>query len=72
MLPIDSTYLQTTRKTDRKIIECIKNNPNISRVELSELCNISQDGIKWQLRKMQKENIIRRVGLDKGGYWEII
>ena len=80
ILPIDSTYLQTTQKTtqktaqktDRKIIECIKNNPYISRVELSELCNISQDGIKWQLRKMQKENIIRRVGPDKGGYWEII
>ena len=41
-------------------------------MELSELCNISQDGIKWQLKKMQKENIIRRVGPDKGGYWEII
>ena len=76
ILPVDSIYLKTiqktTQKTDRKIIECIKNNPYISRVELSELCNISQDGIKWQLRKMQKENIIRRVGPDKGGYWEII
>ena len=65
-------YPENGHKTARKIIECIKNNPYINRVELSELCNISQDGIKWQLKKMQKENIIRSVGPDKGGYWEII
>ena len=55
-----------------KIIECIKNNPYINRIELSELRNLSQDGIKWQLKNLQKENVIRRVAHDKGGYWEIL
>ena len=56
---------ENRQKTAAKIIECIKNNPYINRIELSELCDISQDGIKWQLKKLQKENIIRRFGPDK-------
>ena len=68
----DRNYPENRQKTAAKIIECIKNNPYINRIELSELCDISQDGIKWQLKKLQKENIIRRFGPDKGGYWEIL
>lgn len=49
-----------------------KNNPYINRIELSELRNLSQDGIKWQLKNLQKENVIRRVAHDKHGYWEIL
>ena len=61
----DRNHPENRQKTAAKIIECIKNNPYINRIELSELCDISQDGIKWQLKKLQKENIIRRFGLDK-------
>ena len=68
----DRNYPENRQKTAAKIIECIKNNPYINRIELSELCDISQDGIKWQLKKLQKENIIRRFGPDKHGYWEIL
>jgi predicted HTH transcriptional regulator len=39
---------------------------------LAEKCRITVDGIKWQLQKMQEKNLIRRVGADNGGYWEII
>ena len=44
----------------------------ITRTELAEQCGISEDGIKWQLGQLKKKNIIRRVGADKGGYWQII
>ncbi|MBE6335805.1 MAG: winged helix-turn-helix transcriptional regulator [Lentimicrobiaceae bacterium] len=54
------------------MVEIIKDNPCISRKQLSKLCGISQDGIKWQLKNLQKENKIRRVGPDKGGYWEVV
>ena len=33
---------------------------------------LAQDGIKWQLRQMQQQGLIRRVGPDKGGHWEIV
>ena len=76
ILPMDKSYVKTTQKTtqktDDKIVEIIKDNPCISRKQLSKLCGISQDGIKWQLKNLQKENKIRRVGPDKGGYWEVV
>lgn len=66
------TAQKTTRKTAQKIISLIKNTPGITRTELAEQCGISEDGIKWQLGQLKKKNIIRRVGADKGGYWQII
>lgn len=66
------TAQKTTQKTAEKIMRFIRNNPSISRKQLSELCGISQDGIKWHLKNLQKENKIRRVGPDKGGRWEVV
>lgn len=63
---------KTTQKTTQKILECIKQNAAVSRKELAELCGISQNGIKWQLKQLQQHGIIHRVGPDKGGHWEII
>ena len=60
------------QKTPQKIISAIEKNPSITRERLSEICGISSDGIKWQLKQLQSKNIIRRVGADKGGHWEII
>jgi ATP-dependent DNA helicase RecG len=44
----------------------------VTRRELAEACGISSSGVKWQLKQLQANNIIRRVGPDKGGHWEII
>ena len=63
---------RTTQKTTEKILETIKGNPSASRAILAEVCGISQDGIKWQLKKLQDQGVIRRVGPDKGGHWEIV
>ena len=63
---------ETTQKTTQKIIEEIIRNPIITREELAIICGISADGIKWHLKKLQSQGIIRRVGPDKGGHWEII
>ena len=74
--PEDPTTTQKNypenQKTTQKIISAIEKNPSITRERLSEICGISSDGIKWQLKQLQAKNIIRRVGADKGGHWEII
>ena len=66
------TTLKTTQKTTQKILLYIKQDASISRTKLAKLCGITSDGIKWQLNKMQKDGLIRRVGPDKGGHWEVI
>ena len=41
-------------------------------MELAEACGISPDGVKWHLKQLQTKGLIRRVGPDKGGHWEVI
>ena len=36
------------------------------------MLGLSIDGIYWNMKKMRSNGIIRRVGPDKGGYWEIL
>lgn len=67
-----STTQKTTQKTAQKILELIKQDNTITKARLAELCGISYDGIKWQIDNMQKKGIIRRVGEDNGGHWEIL
>ena len=63
---------KTTEKTTEKIIRMIKKNPQITNKELAETCGITEDGVYWNTKKLKKNNIIRRVGGDKGGHWEVI
>jgi len=65
------TTLKTTQKTTQKILDAIMNNPNVTRLELSEICGISADGIKWQLKSLTRSGRISRIGGDRGGHWEV-
>ena len=63
---------KTREKTREKIVKAIKDNPTITSKELATLTEITVKGIEWQLKALQVQGIIRRVGPAKGGYWEII
>jgi ATP-dependent DNA helicase RecG len=63
---------KTTQKTTQKILELIEQDPKISRRELAEKIGISEDGIKFNLNQLKNQQKIRRIGPDKGGYWEIV
>ena len=62
---------KTTQKTTQKILDAISNNPNVTRLELSEICGITADGVKWQLKSLAKSGRISRIGGDRGGHWEV-
>ena len=64
--------LKSDLKSDLKILEMIKNNPCITIPEFCEQTGMSRSGIKKVLGKLKDKNLIRRVGPDKGGHWEII
>lgn len=63
---------KTMEKTAQKIIVLIGENPMITQSELAQKCEISQKGIEWQLKQLKGKGLIRRVGPDKGGHWEIV
>lgn len=73
---IDNTTQKTTQKntigTTQKILQILVNNPKSTRKELAELVGLTTDGVKWNLEKLKKDGKIRRIGPDKGGYWEVL
>ncbi len=66
------TTRKTTQKTTQKILDLIALNPYITRTEMAIECAVTPDAIKLQLKKLKDKGVIRRVGADRGGYWEII
>ena len=66
------TTQTTTQTTAQIILDAIKNEPTISRSKLAELCGISPDGVKWQLKKLQNLGVLKHVGPDFGGHWIIV
>ena len=52
----------------RKIIAAIKNNPHITQDELSEAVGIARLNIIKNMKKLQEQNLIKRIGADKNGY----
>ena len=63
---------KTAQKTAQKILSLLRNYPGITRAELAGKCGLSASGIKWQLKRLKDSGLIRRIGADKGGYWEIV
>ncbi len=77
---IYNSITKTTQKTTQKIklndnqlkiINLIKINPYITRTELAKALNITGDGVKYNLNKLTKNNYLKRIGPDNGGYWSI-
>lgn len=72
---IKKTTQKTTQKklnsNQLKIIKLIKENGYISRCEIANKINLSEDGVKYNLKILKDNNIIQRVGSNKGGYWII-
>lgn len=58
-------------ETQLKILLLINEKSNITKKELSEIIGISTTAIDKNLSRLKGLNIIKRVGPDKGGYWEL-
>ena len=58
-------------ETDERIIALIQSNPHITQKMLSEAIGLTRPYIGRKLLELQARKIIRRVGPDKGGYWEV-
>lgn len=50
----------------------IKKNPFVTASELSEILGISLRKTKENMRKLHEAGLIRRIGPDKGGHWEVV
>ena len=63
---------KTSQKTSQKIIDLIKEDPYISTSKMAEIIGVDRRNIARNIKKLQEQGVVRRVGPDKGGFWEII
>ena len=63
---------KTSEKTSEKIISLIKRNSKITIEQLSEDTGVTARSIERNLKKLQEDNKVKRVGSAKGGYWEVV
>jgi len=66
------TTNKTTSKTTKKIIDIIINNPTITAKEMSNKLNLSEEGIRYHIKKMKKLGLIDYFGSAKEGHWKIM
>ena len=69
--PSVKTVEKTTR-TVEKILKILSNTPSITVREISEILGLSRRGVEEQIKSLKQKGVIRRVGPDKGGHWEVI
>ena len=71
-----TTQKKTTQKTiarQQAILDVIQNNPHASRAQIADaLGDLTADGVKYHLKRLQQAGLIERIGADKGGYWQVV
>lgn len=56
--------------TQKKVLEYFKDNPKATRVDAANaIGNITEDGVKFIIAKLQKKGLLKRVGGRKYGEW---
>ncbi len=50
----------------------ISSNQFIKTYEMAEKTNLSQSTIEKIVAKLKKAGLLKRIGPDKGGHWEIV
>jgi ATP-dependent DNA helicase RecG len=59
-------------ESQRRILKLIQVNPYISKKELANKIEISSTAIDKNITSLKKKGLLRRIGPDKGGYWEAV
>jgi ATP-dependent DNA helicase RecG len=58
--------------TQEKILQAITGNAGITRKELSNIVQLTPDGVKYHLQQLTSKSIIKHIGSTKSGEWIIL
>ncbi len=53
------------------IIKLMRENNQITQIELSKELKVNESTIKRNISKLRNKGMLRRIGSDKNGYWEV-
>ena len=58
-------------KSREKILELVMGNPSITTQEIAASVGLSVKGIEKAIRVLKEQGLLKRIGPDKGGHWEV-
>ena len=56
----------------QEIIDAIKENPYVTQEELAVIVGIARKNIILNMKKLQENGLIKRIGADKNGHWLVV
>ena len=59
-------------KTSEKILDLAAANPRITIAELSERIGVTTHSIERNIKNLQYQGRLSRLGPNKGGYWKVV
>lgn len=62
------TGLEPPENAKKTLLALLQQQPDSSIRAMAEQTGLNQDSVRHHLRRMQADNMLRRVGPDKGGY----
>ena len=66
------TPQKTLQKTPQKILVAIRENPYVGTQDIADGIGVERSTVARAIAKMKVSGLIRRVGPDKGGHWEVV
>lgn len=63
---------QKVTVNQQKILETIKGDPYITKEMLAKTVGITRKSVVTNMKKLQDSGMIKRVGADKNGYWQVL
>ena len=56
---------------ERQLIQIIRKNKHISSQKMSKSLGVARSTITRMLKSLKDKGIVKRIGEDKNGYWEV-
>ena len=61
---------KTLNDSQTRVLAEIRNNPNITKLQLMMACNLGKTSVDNIISVLKKKGYIERVGSNKSGYWK--
>lgn len=71
-LKVTEKVTEKSLALEERILAAIAEEPNLSQRVLSEMLGANRAYLARVMSAMQKKGLIRRIGPDKGGHWEVV
>jgi ATP-dependent DNA helicase RecG len=66
------TTQKSTQKSTQRILDLIRENPYVTTQEMADSIGIIRRIVAKHIKSLQENGVIKRVGPDKGGHWEVV